>query len=93
MVGRATLAEWYGGDGGQVLMGSWVFDFNGDGRKDIVRREIQHSILPDADEAQEYTEEKAFLLRWNNSQFEETEKTSLLQTKEGVKRFPIRSVW
>ena len=84
---RATLAEWYGGDGGQVLIGSWVFDFDGDGRKDIVRREIQHSMIPDGDTVLERTEEHASLLRWKKNRF--TEKR-LPQTD---KRFPIRSFW
>ena len=45
-IDRITLAEWYGGDGGQTLIGSWVFDFDGDGDKDILQREVQHSMEP-----------------------------------------------
>ena len=60
--GRITLAEWYGGDGGQILTGSWMFDFDGDGDQDIIRREIHHSMVPDRDTVLEQTEESAMLL-------------------------------
>lgn len=89
-VGRATLAEWYGGDGGQVLIGSWVFDYDRDGQKDIFRREIQHSIQPHGDTVKERNRESASLLRWKNGLFSETTERS---SKRKTRRFPIRSFW
>ncbi len=89
-VGRATLAEWFGGDGGQVLIGSWVFDYDGDGQKDIFRREIQHSIQPNGDTVKERNRESASLLRWKNGLFSETPERS---KKGKTRRFPIRSFW
>lgn len=87
---RVTVAEWYGGDGGQVLTGSWIFDFNGDGKKDIVRREIQHSIILNDEEPLEQLYESASLLIWKNGRFTDT----LFQdTATLVRRFPIKSFW
>jgi len=89
--GRVTLAEWFGGEGSQILIGSWVFDFDGDGQKDILRREIGHSLtLDDDDTVLEHFEEAASLLRWENGRFSEA---PLADTIEIVKRFPIRSIW
>lgn len=88
--GRVTLAEWYGGEGGQVLTGSWIFDFDGDGKKDILRREIQHSMTPAGDTATERTAETASLFLWKNGRFTNT---PLQDTAAMVKRFPIRTFW
>jgi hypothetical protein len=87
---RITLAEWYGGDGGQILTGSWVFDYDGDGKKDILRRQIQHSIEFTEGEPQEHTEELLTLLLWKKDRF--VEKT-VPDTAMILKRFPIRTLW
>lgn len=87
---RVTIAEWYGGDGGQVLIGSWIFDFDGDGKKDILRRDIQHSLVPDGETALERTEESAALLLWKNGHFVET---PLPDTAAAVRQYPIRTLW
>lgn len=90
-VGRVTVAEWYGGDGGQVLVGSWLLDYNGDGQKDLVRREIEHVLRLDEDgEAHDELHESALLLLWREGRLVEQpmSDTSLI-----VKQFPIRSFW
>ncbi len=87
---RITLAEWYGGDGGQVLTGSWVFDFDGDGKKDIVRREIQHSILPGDDEPEERTDESAAIFLWKNGGFVDF---PVRDSADIFKKFPIKTFW
>jgi hypothetical protein len=87
---RITVAEWYGGEGGQVLKGSWIFDFNGDGNKDILRREIEHSMILNDGEPLEQFFESADLLLWKNGRFEET---PFQDTASLVRQYPIRSFW
>jgi len=87
---RITIAEWYGGDGGQVLIGSWLFDLDGDGKKDIVRREIQHSMVLEGEEPQEHIEESAAVLLWKNGNFVDA---PVQDTAAMIRRFPIRSFW
>lgn len=89
--GRVTVAEWYGGDGGQDLTGSWLVDHDGDGRLDLIRREIQHTLRPTDDgEAIDETYESAVLLAWRQDRFVEQ---PLSDTMLLVKRYPIRSYW
>lgn len=83
------VAEWYGGDGGQTLTGSWLFDFDGDGQKDLVLRQIDHSMhVSDEGEPQESNLEDASLLLWKNGSFV---KSNSVDSSVLVKRFPIAS--
>lgn len=83
-----TVAEWYGGDGGQILTGSWLFDYDGDGQKDLVLRQIEHSMHVTEDgEPQESNTENASLLLWKNGKFA----ASTADTANLIKRFPIAS--
>lgn len=93
-VDMVRLAEWYGGESGQILVGSWVVDYDGDGQKDIFRREIRHSLIPDADTLLERTEEMAELLRWKNGRFqEEIIYYPFRDNPAQYNPFPIRSFW
>lgn len=87
---RITVAEWYGGEGGQDLTGSWLTDYDGDGDKDLIRRQIQHSSRPVGDEVVEDFYESAEILLWKNGKFEEEPVTD---TAALVKRFPIAWLW
>ncbi len=88
---RFTVGEWYGGEGGQVLIGSWLFDYNGDGSKDLVRRSIEHSMTPTPEgEAEEKFFESAELLLWQKNTWV---KTTVKDSATLVKNYPIRSVW
>lgn len=92
-VDMVRLAEWYGGESGQILVGSWLFDYDGDGQKDIFRREIQHSMVPVDDTVLEHTGEMAELLRWEKGKFRATVAEPFSENGTGSKRFPIRSFW
>lgn len=88
---RVTLTEWYGGDGGQVLTGSYLLDVDGDGQKDIVQREIDHSMVMMEDgEPKDNTAESASLLKWKDGHFVAS---PTIDTADLVKRFPIDTPW
>lgn len=87
---RVTVAEWYGGEGGQDLTGSWLTDYDGDGGKDLIRRLIQHSARPEGDTVREDFYESAEVFLWKNGQFVEE---PIRDTAAVVKRFPIRWMW
>lgn len=88
---RVTVAEWYGGESGQVLKGSWLFDYDGDGKKDLVHREIEHWMkLNDAGEPLDFMAERASLLLWKDGHFVEA---PVVDSAAMVKRFPIKSAW
>lgn len=87
---RVTVAEWYGGEGGQDLTGSWLTDYDGDGGKDLIRRLIQHSARPEGDTVREDFYESAEVFLWKNGQFAEY---PIRDTAGVVKRFPIRWMW
>ncbi len=86
---RETVAEFYGGDGGQILTGSWLTDYDGDGDKDLVRREIEHWIIIHDGDTRDTTAETAELLLWNGNVFRGTE----AETTALVQRFPIKNWW
>jgi len=88
---RITLAEWYGGEGGQILIGSWLFDYDGDGKKDIVRRQIEHQLLMLEDgTVEDRFNESASLVLWQKGAFAEM---PLKDTAATIQRYPIRSMW
>lgn len=86
---RQTVAEFYGGEGGQILTGSWLTDYDKDGNKDLVRREIEHWIILEEENTRDTMAEHGKLLLWKNGQFVETAADSAAL----VKKYPIRSMW
>ena len=39
-------STFYGGDGGQILTGTWLYDIDGDGFTDLTMRESEHNLEP-----------------------------------------------
>lgn len=88
---RVTVGEWYGGEGGQVLIGSWLFDYNRDGNKDLISRSIEHSMTPTPEgEPEEKIFESGELLLWQKDTWK---KTTVKDSAVLVKNYPIHSVW
>lgn len=88
-IDRKTVAEFYGGDGGQILTGSWLTDYDGDNDPDLIRHEIEHWIIVGDDNPRDTTAQNATLLLWNGNKFSEEKSDST----EMVKRFPIANWW
>ena len=86
---RITVADFYGGDGGQILTGSYLLDYDGDGDKDIVQREIEHWLELSGDEASDKLAESAALLLWDGASF----KAAAADSATLIKAFPIESMW
>ncbi len=86
--GSVTVAEWFGGDGGQLLIGSWMLDYDGDGHKDLIRREIGHILILMENESRDTTYESTLFLRWKDGRFVEG---PLSDTSLIAKQFPIPS--
>lgn len=86
---RETVAEFYGGEGGQILTGSWLTDYDKDGNKDLIRREIEHWIILEEENTRDTMSERAELLLWKNGSFAKTP----ADTAVLIKQFPITSMW
>lgn len=88
---RITVAEWYGGDGGQILTGSWLFDYDQDGDKDLVRRVIEHRSMPNEEGGiEEKMAESAELLLWQKNAWVNV---GVKDSLAFFQKYPIHSVW
>jgi hypothetical protein len=87
---RVTLAEWYGGEGGQTLIGSWIGDFDQDCRTDIFTEQMDHSIRMEGDSVRETHDVSLSLQHWIKGRF----KPGILSDSAGwLRRFPVPSAW
>lgn len=80
IVGLLPVAEFYGGDGGQILRQSWLLSSN----KEIIVRESQHALRMEenADEPTDSYEEWVARYHWNQGAFVEQptpDSTDLIQ--------------
>ena len=88
-VHRETVAEFYGGDGGQILTGSWLVGPHEDGARDLIRQEVEHWIIIDEDDTRDTLTKRATLLTWEGNNFLEKKENS----EALVKQFPIKLFW
>lgn len=85
------VSNFYGGDGGQVLRNSWLFDFDGDGDKDIVIRDSSHTLrVNEEGEAKDEYEEFVSLYIWESTGFKPKE---ISDSKALIKRFAVNWDW
>jgi hypothetical protein len=90
ITGRATVAEWYGGEGGQILIGAWLLDLDGDGKKELVQRQDEYSIAIDGDEVRSSNEQLVSLWRLQDGRFAAQPVQDSLAL---MQRFPLPDVW
>lgn len=69
ILSRITLAAFYGGEGGQIINGSYWFDQDGDGDKDLVQREIEHWLDTRGAEPADRFTHTVGVFAWENGQF------------------------
>ncbi len=85
------VSQFYGGEGGQVLRNSWLFDYDGDGDKDLVIRDSAHALrVNEQGDEEETYDEYVSLYFWESKGFKPAavnDSTALIQ------RFPVNWDW
>lgn len=85
------VSNFYGGDGGQVLRNTWFFDYNKDGKKDLLIRDSSHTLrVNEEGEQEENYEEYVSLYLWEGRGFKPK---SVSNEKELIKKFPVSWDW
>ncbi len=87
---RLTVAEWYGGESGQVLTGAWWLDTDGDGKMEIVQRQAAHAIKIEDEEVLESTDQYVSLWRWDGGRLVSLPVQDSLRW---IKAFPLHDMW
>ena len=64
------LGQFYGGDGGQIRMESWLFKQGDNGYPRILVRTSEHSLQITEDGPEDTYEDQVHLLQWNKISFE-----------------------
>ncbi|GJM35942.1 MAG: hypothetical protein DHS20C18_49430 [Saprospiraceae bacterium] len=64
------LAQFYGGDGGQIKMESWIFK-QGNGGPKMLTRTSEHALVMQDDEMEDTYDERVLLLEWKQGSFQE----------------------
>lgn len=85
---RTTVAEFYGGDGGQITTGSYLVDLDGDGNKDLVRREVERWIDTSSGDAVEKFAQHIEVFHWQGGDFRTV---PVADSAAMMKAFPLKS--
>jgi len=90
--GIQPLAEFYGGEGGQVATVSWLFDRDGDGDRDIISRTSEHflEMLSEDAEPVEHISEEVYVWEWTNGGFQPV---AGIDSAALVKAWPVEWGW
>lgn len=86
---RSTVAEFYGGEGGQITTGSYLLDLDGDGDKDLVRREVERWIDTSSGDAVENFAHHVSVFHWQDGDFREA---PIADSAALIQAFPLKSV-
>ncbi len=79
-----SLSEFYGGDGGQIAIESWIFSEVG--KKILYQKESSHYILIQEDgEPKEIVDKKSSVHNWDGNTFIKTEQKDSLALSESFK--------
>ncbi len=83
------VAQWYGGEGGQIRTESWLFDWNNEKPPKLLTRFSEHSLrLTEEGEAQDLYEDSVNLRAWEDGQFRNI---SLPDSSRWIEQYPV--VW
>ena len=86
---RHTVAEFYGGEGGQITTGSYLLDLDGDGDKDLVRREVERWLDHSSGQAEEKFAHYVAVFHWQDGRFLEA---PIADSAALIAAFPIQPV-
>ncbi len=90
-VALIPVSSFYGGDGSQVLRNTWFFDYDKDGKKDLLIRDSAHSfrINEEGEEAEKY-EEYVSLHLWESTGFKPK---AISNEQVVIQKFPVNWDW
>ncbi|MBR9920692.1 MAG: hypothetical protein GYB31_07610 [Bacteroidetes bacterium] len=82
------LAGFYGGDGGQIMLESHLFNFNDPTGLQQLFRRMDHGLIPqETGDLKEYEDQHVFLFQWKEGDFVEI---PVLDTAGWLRQYPIR---
>lgn len=81
------LGQFYGGDGGQIRIESWIFQQSNDSYPNILVRTSEHSLLITDDGFEDSYEDWVHLLQWNKSSFETT---TVPDSNQLIQAYPMK---
>ncbi len=85
-----TVAEWYGGDGGQILTGAWLTGLPRHGNLQIIQRQDAHSMRMVNDSIAENLEQAVSLWRLEGSAFVPEH---VPDRRAWIQRFALPNMW
>ncbi len=85
------VSNFYGGDGGQVLRNTWFFDYDKDGKKDLLIRDSAHAFrINEEGKEEESYKEYVSLYLWESNGFKPT---PIKNEQLLIQKFPVNWDW
>ena len=82
-----SLGQFYGGEGGQIRMESWLFKQGDNNYPRILVRTSEHSLRITEDDMEDTYEDWVHLLQWNQSSFETI---TVPDSNQLIQAYPMR---